>query len=340
MLSYYERNLDYLELTLGTIPMSEAVTFDLGAHIVPQLTKGVHDNEAIYSFNDGDASIHLAEVTLSEDKRFATLLFHYADKSISDPAFKSLDTGEVRTEKKSKEKNEGIAVSAHLVIDLENALGQKDSCYFALLELVPHLSKSLLSRALNYFFNKALTGAKFTNPKTQKKIRPSFSFDSLTCTDLVDGLKERRLTALTFVSKTLEDDMDENELTPTEQRVSFAVGENVRGEVAYNLLHRASKKARKQGYTTLKVSYEDVYNGNRTGTFNKLDEESLDRAVGVFAKRGKLYCETQLNQCQKSIHVELSSKMVALLIKERGQKDVASDTTEAVQAPNLLANQA
>lgn len=340
MLSYYERNVDYLELTLGTIPTSEAVAFDFGAHIVPHLIKGATENKAVYSFNDGDASIHLAKVTLSEEKRFVTLLFHYADKSISDPAFKSLDTGEVRTEKKSKEKNEGIAVSAHLVIDLDNALGQKNSCYFALFELVPHLSKSLLSRALNYFFNKALTGAKYNNPKTQKKVRPSFSFDSLTCTDLADGLKERRLTALTFVSKILEDDMDENELTPTEQRVSFAVGDNVRGEMAYNLLHRASKKAKKQGYTTLKVNYEDVYSGNRTGTFDRLDEESLDRAVGVFAKRGKLYCEAQLNQCQKSIHIELSNKMVALLVKERGQKDVVSDTTETVQTSHLLTDQA
>lgn len=340
MLSYYERNVDYLELTLGTIPASEAVTFDLGAHIVPQLIKGASENKAVYSFDDGDASIHLAEVALSEDNHFVTLLFHYADKSISDPAFKSLDTGEVRTEKKSKEKNEGIAVSAHLVIDLDNALGQKDSCYFSLLELVPHLSKSLLSRALNYFFNKALTGTKFTNPKSQKKVRPSFSFDNLTCNDLIDGLRERRLTALTFVSKILEDDMDENELTPTEQRISFAVGDNVRGEVAYNLLHRVSKKAKKQGYTTLKVNYEDVYSGNRTGTFNKLDEESLNRAAGVFAKRGKLYCEAQVNQCQKSIHTELSNKMMTLLIKERGQKDVVSDTTEAAQTPHLLADQA
>ncbi|ENL6715814.1 TPA: hypothetical protein RQJ89_000991 [Vibrio vulnificus] len=336
MLSFYERDVDFLEINISSIPANLPVQFSLVDHIIPALENGVTNRTNVYSFKSGSASIQLEKVKVSADKKFCTMLFHYTDKNVSDPAFKSLRTGVVRKAEKNKDEDEGIAISAHLVIALDKPFKQHQPNYFALLEVVPGLTKTLLERAMRSFF--AHEGAAtWTHPNEQKQVRPSFTLSNLTSRSLSEGLIGRRLTALTFIHKDLQDDMDENELRATEQRISYAVGRSITEEAAVKLLRSASQKAKNKGYSVLTVKYEDVYGSTKSGTFKSLDQEVLEKAAGVFAKRAKLRSDIQIDQCNEQIHHDLSAKMIDLLGKEGGLQD-ATNYQETLEAVEVLTN--
>ncbi|MGL1150610.1 hypothetical protein ACSTLH_13740 [Vibrio parahaemolyticus] len=339
MLSYYERNFDYLELKLGCIPATHKINFSLEEHIVEKLEKGAAENTAVYKLRNDTAALHLHKVKVDKKRRLLTCLLHYTDKNISDPAFKHLRSGAVRTAK--KETGEGIAVSAHLIILLEPILTSKDNAHLCVLETVPGIPKSLLEKAFNAYFNGLIKGNGWVKKGTNKAVRPSFSFSHLACDSLTSGLKTRRLTGVTLLSKSLDhnDDFDEDGLSIKESQVSFAVGESLTQELTKTMLHSISKKARARGYTTLKVRYYDTYQGTKTGTFHSLDEDTIERAAGVFSKRGRVYVEDKIEQCQDLIHHELSVKMQRSLLKEGGLGDAESDTEEAVEASKLPAYQ-
>lgn len=339
MLPFYERDVDFLEMRLSSVPSNKPVSFDFFLHVLPELVNGAKEKVAIYRFKNKTASVHLEQVNVDVERGVCTLLFHYTDKNISDPAFKSMVTGNVRKAKKNPEKEEGVAVSAHMVICLDRALKQNAPCYLALLEVVPGLTKGLIERAMTSFFNNVFP-KKWTHPDNNKlQVRPSFELDHLTSNSLIEGLHGRRLTALTFISKSLDDDMDEDELSIKEKRVSFAVGENLREEASAKLLFKSSEKALKQGYTVLKVNYEDIYGSKKSGTFKSIEPDALAKATGVFSKRATVHAEEMLDQCNEEIRSDLSGKMVALLIKEGGLKDDIGNSQEAPEAAQILANQ-
>lgn len=51
MLSYYERNIDYLELELKSIPTNVNVRFSLNEHIIPHLKKAAEEKQLYFNKN-------------------------------------------------------------------------------------------------------------------------------------------------------------------------------------------------------------------------------------------------------------------------------------------------
>ncbi|EPC6137561.1 hypothetical protein ACR0WA_003493 [Vibrio cholerae] len=340
MLSYYERNIDYLELELKSIPTNGNVRFRLNEHIIPHLKKAAEEKTAVFLTKNKTASLHVHSVDVDELNEIAVLLFHYTDTNLTDPAFKNMTSGSVRIAGKTK--GEGIAVSAHLVVDLNHFKGQRAPIHLALLEVVPGITKSLIERALTSLFNKTINRPKWTYKSSteskSKPCRPSFSFNNLASESLSEGLKTRRLTGVTLIHKTNEDDFDEDDLITKETQVSYAIGANLKEEAAEQLLYRLSRKAKSKGYSTLKVQYDDEYRGTRTGKFNSLEEEAIKRATGVFCKRGKVYTESQIHQCQDSLHHQLVNKIKALICKECGVAYAESNNKEVTETTLLPQN--
>ncbi|MUK17816.1 hypothetical protein GM914_18990, partial [Vibrio cholerae] len=161
---------------------------------------------------------------------------------------------------------------------------------------------------------------------------------NLASESLSEGLKTRRLTGVTLIHKTNEDDFDEDDLITKETQVSYAIGASLKEEAAEQLLYRLSRKAKSKGYSTLKVQYDDEYRGTRTGKFNSLEEEAIKRATGVFCKRGKVYTESQIHQCQDSLHYQLVNKIKALICKECGVAYAESNNKEVTETTLLPQN--
>lgn len=343
MLSYYDRNIDYLELKIQCAPLKLNARFTLAGHVLPHLKKACKEKIAVYKTKNNTAALHVHQVDVDEANNVATILFHYTDTNITDPAFKDMKSGEVRVEGKST--NEGIAVSAHLVINIDTINNSRDSIHLALLEMVPGLSKTLIERALTALFNGIIERPKWIVKDKEKnksiKCRPSFSLKNIASESLTDGLKSRRLNLITLVTTApSSDDFDEDDLTLKESQISFAVGKDLTDEAKEKLIYNLSQKAKNKGYNVLKVNYDDEYQGNKTGTFKSLDKEVIKHAIGVFTKRSKINTSTMIVQCQKTLHSDLVFKCKELLCKEGNKEYVDRNVQETPETTVLSPNQA
>lgn len=338
MLSQYERSVDYLVLSLSSLPHGSNVMFTLKDDVIPYLSEAAQNKTAVYVTKSGTASLHVHTVDVCEDNDIVTILLHYTDKNLTDPAFKNMKSGKVRVEGKGA--GEGIAVSAHLAISLKNYNSQRDSVYLALLEVVPGLNKTLIERALQAMFNGTISRPEWVDAEN-KKCRPSFSLSNLASESLAEGLKNNRLDCITLISNRSDDNFDESELTVKETRVSFAVSNNVRGEVAEKLMYKLGAKAKSKGYTTVQVKYNNQDGQTKTGTFKGIDENSLKLAAGVFHKKAKVTTGDPIEQCQDVIHTEFMGKINSLLLKNmRGlyveEGESAMDSAAEVDEASML----
>ncbi|NVJ58209.1 MAG: hypothetical protein HWE19_17785 [Vibrionaceae bacterium] len=333
MLDYYQRELSFLELSLLSLPSKSPVTFKFHEDVLPYLIQAVDEGTAVYPTKNKTACLHIHKIEVDEEHNIATLLLHYTDSNLSDPAFKHMKSGLVRIEEKSM--GEGIAVSAHLLIDMDNFKGQRSSVYLSILEDVPGLKKSLIEHALTGLFNNIIKRPKWILKragKTNLKVRPKFSFNELAAESLKEGLKTRKLKGLKLVEKVAKDNFDESDLIPKERVVGFSIGASLSEEAKESLIYRVSKKAKKEGYSVLKITYENTYSGIKTGTFNSLEKEFLERAKGVFSKKERINLPNKIVQCQNDIHPDLVSKATIHLCKEGGKEYVPSHATETIKA--------
>ena len=337
MLSSYERNVDFLELSIGSFPSKSRVRFTLREHILPHLKNAADKQTAVYTMKGKTAALHLHQLEIDEERDCALVLFHYTDTNLSDPAFKNIKSGNVRVA--GKNQGEGIAVSAHMLIDLNTLKNQGASKHLALIESVPGISKTVLEKALNAFFFKIIARPQWTfggKPDKQgKPCRPNFSISALAADNLKDGLAHRMLTGIKLITKTPQNDLDEDVLIPKENQISFKISKNLGMDSISDLLHRVSRKAKDEGYTILKVQYNDEFKGTKTGTFKSLDEEDLERAEGVFCKRAKIYFQTPIEQCQENVHRDMFNKLVLMLHKEGGKEYVKSNSEEVTETTDL-----
>ncbi|MGI9878126.1 hypothetical protein ACKVMW_21250 [Vibrio chagasii] len=333
MLDSYERDLAFLELSLTSLPSKSAIRFTFKDMIIPPLKEAVKQGTAVYHLKNDTASLHVHKVEVDTTNNIATILLHYTDSNLSDPAFKNMTSGVVRVEGKTP--GEGIAVSAHLLVDLDNFKGQRSSVYLAILEEVPGLTKSLVEKGMTALFNGLIARPNWVKKRDGKpslKVRPKFSLNELAAESLKEGLKSRRLTGIKLIEKSSKDNFDESDLVPKERMIGFSIGKNLSEEAKENLIYRVSKKAQEQGYSVLKVTYENAYSGSKTGTFKSLDKEVLERAKGIFSKKEKIYLEEKIVQCQESIHSNLRTKSTIHLCKEGGKEYAVSNNPETVEA--------
>src|SRR5690349_15777065 len=93
-----------------------------GAPLIPlraaidQLLPRYESGECVKLINKDTAAIRIQELRIDETSATAQFLINYSDTNTADPVFGELRTGKLRSEPKLD--GEGIAVSAHMLIDL------------------------------------------------------------------------------------------------------------------------------------------------------------------------------------------------------------------------------
>ena len=83
-----------------------------------EIMKELHDRQqqgnSVKLINNETAAIRINEMRFDEANSTVCLLIQYADKTVSDPVFSNLQTGEIRVEPKLD--GEGVAISAHMLV--------------------------------------------------------------------------------------------------------------------------------------------------------------------------------------------------------------------------------
>ncbi|EBY1954726.1 hypothetical protein DU191_25115 [Salmonella enterica subsp. enterica serovar Sandiego] len=130
----------------------------------PTLFELIKQKEAFYEINKGRSVIRLVDI--KETAHDYRLLFQYANRDASDPAFANLKTGETRIAKKKED--EGLGATLHMVIEKYATNESFPNTYTAVIEEVPGITRGLLSQALTAFFKHC--GFTFKKPDGKKDL--------------------------------------------------------------------------------------------------------------------------------------------------------------------------
>ncbi|EPA0093714.1 hypothetical protein ACQYJY_002393 [Enterobacter hormaechei] len=268
--------------------------------------------EAFYEINKGRSVIRLVDVQeTSSDYR---LLFQYANRDASDPAFANLKTGESRIAK--KDEDEGLGATLHMVIE-KNAKNESfPNTYTAVIEEVPGITRSLLSQALTAFFKHC--GFTFRKPDGKKDLvcRPIVSIDFHASSTLEKTLSTGYLSGITAVKKVAKNSLDEDGLIRIDEEILKISTKFRRGEGAVKAVKQAFDKLRGMGYGTMRITYKDANRRTGSDSFSLSTDRSLkELATAQLAQRDKAILATSIDVCQEEMHPELLGKMSNFLVK-------------------------
>ncbi|OCH04990.1 hypothetical protein [Aliivibrio fischeri] len=311
-----ERYIVETTLALTSIP-TDAPTITL-LECLPELKKSIDNGTAVYSMRKGRVQIRIKQYEErlydENDVNSGTalaLLIQYVDSDASDPSFGKMDTGEIRVVE--KEDNEGLSVTAHLVIELKSINEAMPAVHNAVLEDVNGINKTNISSALTKILHDC-TDFEFMNEETRKlnKCRPRVKLDinaGHKLKELLDKGFVAGFKAVKYKTDVVLDDEGDLEL---KEECIILKSKHKRGEAALDMIKRAAKFAKNQEYSRLMVRYQD--DNKKQSTLNVSTREE-DFTNGLFGKSEKVILGETIQQCEKKIHEELASKMVSCLIK-------------------------
>ncbi len=279
---------------------------------IPTLFELKKKKEAFYELNKGRSVIRLVDV--KETASDYRLLFQYANRDASDPAFANLKTGESRIAK--KEEDEGIGATLHMVVEKKAKSESFPNTYTAVIEEVPGITRALLSQALTAFFKHC--GFTFKKPDGKKDLvcRPIVNIDFHASSTLEKTLSTGYLAGITAIRKVAKNSLDEEGLIRIDEEILKISTKFRRGEGAVKAVKQAYDKLRGMGYGTMRITYRDANKRTGSDSFSLNAERSLkELATAQLAQRDKAVLATNIDVCQEEMHPELLGKMVKFLVK-------------------------
>jgi hypothetical protein len=194
MLDQHIRNLLFFDLTVRQEPdyVRRVPLIDILRQLEPHVANG--DCRRVYA--SGTEQMTLKELEIHEAVGVAVMLFQYCNTRVTDPAFLNLDSGLIRVA--GKEPREGIAVSAHAAVALQETNGVQG--YTMLLEDVPGIGKSNIT---DFLIPKIRKHAVYTyrdrdGERKKLKFSPAIHFNQGEV--LRDALQRGRVSGLELIS--------------------------------------------------------------------------------------------------------------------------------------------
>ncbi|MCR5874754.1 hypothetical protein LRS10_11605 [Phenylobacterium sp. J426] len=304
MLELSSRWVLHLEIAMLSNP-AEAPTLWLRDEM-GVLFEALETGQAVQLINNETAAIRLRDIRFDAEHDALILLFNYSDKNISDPVFENLETGDLRTEPKLE--GEGVAVSAHMVVDLRPVQAGV-SAYRAVLEDAPGIGRSKIEPFLTYLYRIA-SRIQFAAPDGRvKRCRPLFEMSGRQSETLRNDLQNGRLSMIELVQHLpAGDGFDEDGGVRVEARTLKLSVEQHAGEQAIDLLNRVRGRARELGYPNMKVRW--TQGRQKSAEFGTAREDAGD--VLVF-RTTEIRSDVPLPQCESRIRDASATRLIEVL---------------------------
>lgn len=308
ILEDYGRYVIECDLELGRIP-EDAPHMSL-TQCLPYLLEMIDSGDAVYEFKKGEAVARILAYEIVPNET-VTLLFQLADTNASDPAFAELDTGVSRVVRKGD--GEGLAATAHLVISLESQTPAFPEIYSAVFEEVPGITRTLIGAVMTALFNEAVE-FEFDRDRDGKhsrcKCRPRVSLLPLSAQDLSECLKGGWLLGFSAVRKVKDQTLDEEGDIKIEESRLVLKTQKSGAQRAIDLVKKAASIINKEGYTDLRVMYEDE---NKRKKSIPINPKRQDLQASVFIRSEYVHLPVKIEQCQSTIHPDLVKDMRVIL---------------------------
>lgn len=312
MLSKYHRWIQYYDLFMqSSPPESPAVKL---TDLVDPLIRHFESGDAKQLLNHDTAICRIAKIQHDQERNALVLLLQFADKNVSEPAFLQLTTGTVRVSEKDDE--EGIAVSAHIIISLVETKPDTQS-YLFLAEQVPGLHRTLMQRFLRHEFREISDAMNLTFIDMQgreKSRRPLPQLTGYPSTPLQEALETGILKEFSFV-KHIPNNQDidnpayvREEVRKTTLKIDSAHVQQDKFDIVRTLLRRA----RSEDAQNIRVKFKDV-DADREHTISLDETDDQMRIV----KSDKVQLNTPIGTCEDHLHGGIIEQMFLLLARMR-----------------------
>ncbi|PHZ28058.1 hypothetical protein CS533_07315 [Yersinia bercovieri] len=305
-----ERYIIKCQVNLKRFP-DEAPNMPLST-CVPHLRALFLKDEVVYETNKGSSVIRI--LALQDEPSHLKLLFQYANKDASDPAFANLKTGATRIEK--KQNDEGLGASAHLIIRKTPTDPAFPNSYTAILEEIPGITRGLVANAMTAFLKETGFSYQRKDSKKDLKCRPIVEIEFLASTTLEKSLSTGYLCGLTAIRYKKENSLDDDGLVKVDEEILKLSTVFKRGEGAIKAIKVAYDKLRGMHYSTLRISHRDENKRVTTDNVSIDKERSIEElATAQLAQRERIILATSIDVCQTTFHAELLGKMEAFMLK-------------------------
>jgi hypothetical protein len=314
----------YYDFHLKTFP-DDAPIFEF-EEVLNKIEDTWKKGKAVHQYRNKELTVRVKD--FQKVQGFALLLINVSDIKATDPAFSNVETGAVRVEPKLDK--EGIGAACHIIFSRES-INTKKGQYLSIIEEVVGIPKSTIQQFLTYLFKESCTTSYNKSGNTNKignVCRPMAVFNGHASSTLKDSLTHSSLQGITLLNhnegKYIDDD---KELLMSEQVIKLKVKDAPSGNIAFDLVKKATAYGKKENYDEVRVQYTEVVaeettkdskgevktrqvKKQRTIPFNS---KEVDIANQLFTKSELIELKNEIGQCENRIHIELANKMKFLL---------------------------
>lgn len=310
---YYEQKLKRHPEDAPSMPLSE---------VVKDIAVRVSKKESFQILREGTCAIRIQDIEIDDENQIATMLINLSDKNVSDPVFANLTSGELRIEPKLE--GEGIALSAHMCVSLEEQNGLPD-VYFCCIESVVGLTRSTIEPFLTHEIKEATSFSFKSENGRDLKCRPIVDMSVHMSKTLQEDLNRGALLGIELYGNLSVKDFDDD-TSVREVRRSLSVStKKLSGEKAFSLIDRIKNYAMYNGFENIKIRFQEPARKRQKSVWAGIENKEDLRDI-VYGKDKLIGVRHPLDQCSEKIHQELASEMKKIVLDSRGLKDAPKVT--------------
>lgn len=320
MLDQDTRYVFFNRLVLG-VNKADAVPVPID-ELLSGLLARYNNDECVKELDSNTATIRIKRLIHSPGTKALTMLFQLADQKVADPSFAHLKTGKARRVKKNQD--EGGAVTAHVVIDLNpDVEGQAKGStyqYRMMIEEVPRLSRLHITSLLHQELKAASKAAGLTYEPQQGKthtVRAKADIEGEVA-DLDEELFNGTVRGVELYSYEQVGDGLDDEYKLKERRRSLILrpAEPATGSKIQAFLTWARQQGKKEKLSKMRLRYERSDGKERTAALAVgLDQDHQSEKIANALTRCQYLkgFEPPLEQCEDDIRPDLARRMLKAL---------------------------
>lgn len=308
MLNEYERDIGHYKTKfVGTPKELSIISFD---DLIEKIMPSFQRDECFWLHENETASVRLIDIAEDFEGQYFVMLISASNTRLSDPSFEHITNGEFRTEE--KQEGEGIAYSAHLIID---KLSISPAGYYSMcLEKITGLGSSVISPFLNAIFKTAYESFQpiptFEFNGSERQYRPLVEIVGDLSENLAAQLSRGRLTGVELIDhRNGSTRLDEYGVFEEKKYVvELSVAGDPDEQAVAKAINALSRRIRGEGFDELKVrlQHEDI--GQQTVPIKlDIDQEATETLA---IRKDVVSVSNRLGQRHATINEELVNAII------------------------------